>query len=82
MHYYEAQSTCFVITASRQASCVHFIAKLWSDYNVNYDDINRSTHPDEQYCCVNSTTNHALRTPAVSTETGATDALIVINVRA
>lgn len=44
-----------------------------------------STHPDEQYCSVNSYTNHALRTPAVSTGTGATDgwdALIVINVRA
>lgn len=64
-----AQSTCFVITASRQGSCVHFIAKLWSDYNVNYDDINRSTHPDEQYYCVNSYTNHALCTPAVSTGT-------------
>lgn len=57
-------------TCSGQGSCFCFMATLWDDCNVNHDGINKSTHPDERYCSVNSCTNHALHSPAVSTGKG------------
>lgn len=57
-------------TFSGQGSCFCFMATLWDNCNVNHDGINRSTHPDEHYCSVNSCTNHALHSPAVSTGKG------------